>query len=229
MKKKIFIFLFCSMLCITNTYAYTNSIGIEFEKISKDTFLMGSPNSEKYRLKNEKQHLVVISNDFYMAKTEITQKQWEKIMGYNNSYFKSASKNLPVESVSWNEVMLFIEKLNTAEKTNKYNLPTEAQWEYAARAMSLHSFPFGTLNLKNCSLDNNLDAIIWYCGNARYKTWEVAIKKPNNWGLYDMQGNVAEWCLDRCNWRNSWTGFIGVVNKTYKDNIVDPISKKGVS
>ena len=131
-----------------------------------------------------------------MQTTEVTQKQWELIMGNNPSYFSSCGEDCPVDNVSWNDVQEFILKLNEKEGTDIYRLPTEAEWEYAARAGTNSALYNGNITVTDCSMDSNLDKIGWYCGNTGAKTHPVAQKEPNAWGLYDMSGNVYEWCQD---------------------------------
>ncbi|MCX5846264.1 MAG: SUMF1/EgtB/PvdO family nonheme iron enzyme [Deltaproteobacteria bacterium] len=162
-------------------------LNAKFVLISAGTFMMGSPEDEPKRLSNETLHQVTISKPFYMQTTEVTQGQWKKVMGNNPSY--SGDDNLPVEKVSWNDVQKFIRKLNKMEGTNKYRLPTEAQWEYAYRAGSTTVYFFG-------NDPDRLDEYAWYGNNSGAKTQPVEQKKPNAWGLYDMQGNVMEWCQD---------------------------------
>jgi formylglycine-generating enzyme required for sulfatase activity len=132
-------------------------------------------------------HMVCVS-DFYLGKTEVTQKQWTEIMGHNPSKFKGG--NSPVERVSWNSVQDFIKKLNK-ETGMHYRLPTEAEWEYAARNGG------GKEKWAGADKESELDEYAWYYGNsARDGTHAVAGKKPNGLGLYDMMGNVWEWCSD---------------------------------
>ncbi len=133
-------------------------------------------------------------NAFYMQKTEVTQGQWKAVMGSNPSR-SGAGDNYPVDSVSWNDVQEFVAKLNK-QSGKIYRLPTEAEWEYAARA--------GTETKWYCG-DNEscLDSIAWYKTNAEGKTHPVGTKQHNDWGLYDMSGNVYEWVED--DWHNSYT------------------------
>jgi len=173
----------------------TNSIGMEFVYIQPGTFMMGSPTNEHDRRDNENQHRVTLTHGFYMQTTEVTQGQWKAIMGSNPSKFKNCGVDCPVEKVSWNDVQSFIHKLNQREGSGIYRLPTEAEWEYAARAGSKTAFANGDISETECGYDSNLDAIGWYCGNAS-KTHPVAQKQPNAWGLYDMHGNIFEWCQD---------------------------------
>jgi formylglycine-generating enzyme required for sulfatase activity len=166
-----------------------NSIGMEFVLIPAGEFDMGSPSSEKDRYSNEGPvHHVTISKGFYLSKYEVTQKQWCEVMGSNPSHFEG--DNRPVETVSWNDIQEFIKKLNEMEGTNKYRLPSEAEWEYAARAGTTTSYSFG-------NDDSDLGDYAWYESNSGSKTHPVGQKQPNPWGLYDMHGNVWEWVQDR--------------------------------
>lgn len=161
----------------------------EFVSIPAGEFEMGSPSNEKDRKTDESPvHPVKISNAFYMGKYEITQKQWRDVMGSSPSYFKG--DNLPVEQVSWDDIQNFITKLNEKEGGNKYRLPTEAEWEYAARAGTKTKYFFG-------DEESKLGDYEWYKSNSGSKTHDVGQKKPNPWGLYDMDGNVNEWVQDK--------------------------------
>ena len=174
----------------------TNSIGMKFAHIPSGTFMMGSPASESGRDGDEKQHRVTLAKAYYMQTTEVTQGQWKAVMGSNPSHFKNCGDDCPVESISWNDVQDFIRKLNQQEGKNRYRLPTEAEWEYSGRSGSTTAFANGGIGKTDCSYDPNLDAIGWYCGNSEQKTHPVAQKQANRWGLYDMHGNVWEWCRD---------------------------------
>ena len=160
--------------------------GMRFEYIpptSEKGFLMGSPSSEIGRGTDETQHMVILTKGFYMQTTQVTQGQWKTVMGNNPSSFSSCRDNCPVENVSWDDIQTFIRKLNTKGE-GTYSLPTEAQWEYAARAGTTGAYA------------GNLDDMGWYDKNSGKKPHSVAQKQPNNWGLYDMHGNVWEWCQD---------------------------------
>ncbi len=174
----------------------TNSIGMKFVLILSGKFNMGSPDNEQFRSNDEINHKVKITKPFYLQTTEVTQEQWVTIMGKNPSEFIKKGKNNPVENVGWDDCQVFIKKLNKLERTNKYRLPTEAEWEYACRAGKSSAFAGGDITVKGCGQDPVLDAMGWYCWNAWRKTHAVAKKKINSWGLYDMHGNVWEWCGD---------------------------------
>jgi formylglycine-generating enzyme required for sulfatase activity len=163
-----------------------NSIGMEFVLIPAGEFQMGSHDGYQ----DEKPvHRVRISKAFYLGEYEVTQSQWQAVMGNNPSSFKG-DPNLPVESVFWDDVQEFIRRLNAKEGGTKYRLPTEAEWEYAARAGSTTVYSFG-------NNPSQLGEYAWYDDNARDKTHPVGQKKPNAWGLYDTHGNVWEWVQDR--------------------------------
>ena len=138
----------------------------------------------------------MLTEPFYLQTTEVTQGQWVEMMGGNPSEFDRCGKDCPVENVSWDDCQEFISRLNQREGTNKYRLPTEAEWEYACRAGRTAAFANGAITESGCGHDPNLDQMGWYCANAWRKTHPVAQKKMNNWGLYDMHGNVWEWCQD---------------------------------
>lgn len=157
-----------------------NSVGMKLMYIPPGTFVMGSPSDESGRHSDEKQHKVTLTKGFFMQTTEVTQAQWKAVMEDNPSYFKG--DDLPVERVSWDAVQEFIQKLNKREATDRYRLPTEAEWEYACRSDSKTAFCFG-------NDEKELGAYAWYGGSSLKKTSYVGKKKPNAWGLYDMYGN----------------------------------------
>ncbi|WP_207691606.1 SUMF1/EgtB/PvdO family nonheme iron enzyme [Desulfonema limicola] len=179
----------------------TNSLGMKFVYIEPGSFMMGSPENEPGRDSDETRHRVTLTKGFYMQTTEVTQGQWRAVMGSSPSYFKNCGDNCPVETVSWEYVQEFIKKLNRKEGIDKYRLPTEAEWEYSARAGNKTAFANGQITEKECGKEPNLDKMGWYCGNAGSKTHPVGQKKPNDWGLYDMHGNVYEWCMD---WKSDY-------------------------
>jgi len=165
-------------------------VKLELVLIPAGEFLMGSPDSDKDADADERpQHRVRITKPFYMGKYLMTQEQWEAVMGNNASYFKGP-KNL-VEDVSWDDCQQFLDKLNKRQgnPAGKFVLPTEAQWEYACRAGSKTRYCIGDDASK-------LDEYAWYAKNSDEKTHPVGEKKPDVWGLYDMHGNVWEWCQD---------------------------------
>jgi len=167
----------------------TNSIGMEFVLIPSGEFKMGSPSGEEGRLDREGPvHTVKIEKAYYLSKYEVTQKQWREVMSTNPSNFKG--DDLPVEEVSWNDAQEFIKKLNDKEVTDKYRLPSEAEWEYAARAGTTTRYSFG-------NDDSDLGDYAWYRDNSGSKTHPVGQKQPNPWDLYDMHGNVLEWVQDQ--------------------------------
>ncbi len=175
---------------------FTNSHGMEFVLIPAGSFIMGSPSNEAGRDNHERQHQVTLTKEFYIQTTELTQWQWKAVMGGNPSWFSDCGDDCPVEKVSWDDVQEFIRRLNQKEGIDKYRLPTEAEWEYAARAGSTTAFANGGITELVCGHDSNLDAMGWYCGNSGKKTHPVAQNKPNAWGLFDMHGNVWEMCQD---------------------------------
>jgi formylglycine-generating enzyme required for sulfatase activity len=162
------------------------------------TFLMGSPESELNRKNNETQHQVTLSRGFWMQETEVTQEQWESVMGNNPSYFKGG--RLPVEQVSWNDCQEYMRKLNALVSSDydyEFSLPTEAQWEYACRAGRTTPFNFGsTLNGDKANCNGNYPYGTSTKGKYLDRTTSVGSYQANGWGLYDIHGNVCEWCSD---------------------------------
>jgi formylglycine-generating enzyme required for sulfatase activity len=171
---------------IDNNLKATNSLGMTLVYIPAGTFLMGSPAEEAGRSDDELQHSVTLTKPFFMAATPVTQAQWEAVMGSRPSNFQG--DNLPVEQVSYDEAAEFCRKLSVKENKH-YRLPTEAEWEYACRA--------GTNTPYNTGSDENaLGEAGWYSANSGGQTHPVGQKQHNAWGLYDMHGNVWQWCSD---------------------------------
>lgn len=151
-------------------------------KVKGGTFEMGNKNGKNYE---KPVHKVTLSS-FYIGKYEVTQKEWKAIMGNNPSSHKG--DNYPVENVSWEDIQDFLKKLNANTK-HKYRLPTEAEWEYACRGGV-------SSNLLTYSGANTINSVAWYGANSGTETHLVGTKQPNELGIYDMSGNVMEWCSD---------------------------------
>jgi formylglycine-generating enzyme required for sulfatase activity len=158
---------------------------MEFVLIPSGTFKMGSDTGDQ---DERPVHQVTISKAFYMGKYEVTQGQWQAVMGSNPSA-SPGDANRPVDQVSWNEAQTFISKLNAVEGVQLYRLPTEAEWEYAARAGSTTIYSFG-------NDPKQLGEYAWHRSNAQRHSHPVGQKRPNAWGLYDTLGNVWEWVQD---------------------------------
>ena len=162
-------------------------------------FMMGSPENEQGRYDDEDLHSVTLSQGFWLGETTVTQALWQAVMSTNPSHFKG--ENRPVENVSWDDVQMFIERLNQMHRTLQTRLPWEAEWEYACRAGSQTPFNFDgelTLDKVNYRGTWNYEAGEWGEGALR-ETAEVKSYPCNAWGLYEMHGNVWEWCQD--NWQ----------------------------
>jgi len=163
--------LACAQQSTTPPRTFTNSVGMKFVWIDPGSFRMGPA------------HMVTLSKGFYLQTTEVTQQQWEAVMGTNPSHFKGPDR--PVESVSWEDAQKFLKKLNAKEKDSRYRLPSEAEWECACRA--------GGQEPDEAA---DLDEVAWWGKNSSGATHPVGQKQPNAWGLFDMRGNVWEWVQD---------------------------------
>ena len=161
---------------------YTNSIGMKFVWIPPGMFALGG------------RHQVTIKKGFWMSRYEVSQMEWQKVMGENPSKYKGA--DLPVDRVSWNDCQEFMNKLNSLEKTSKYRLPYEAEWEYACRAGTPTKYSFGEVINKKQANFNDLPSNYTMKMIASLKPTAVGALGGNRWGLYDMHGNMEEWCQD---------------------------------
>lgn len=184
----------------TNPKSIKNKIGMTFVAIPPGSFMMGSPANEPRRDVDERQHRVTLTRGFYLQTTEVTQRQWKAVMGENPAGFVQCGEDCPVDSLSWDMIQVFLEKMNKLEKGKTYRLPTEAEWEYAARAGATTPFAFGKcLSTEQANVNGKGDAPMPGCpaaGGFRMQPTKVATFPANAWGLYDMHGNVWEMTQD---------------------------------
>jgi formylglycine-generating enzyme required for sulfatase activity len=193
---------------------------LEMVEIPSGTFYMGSPENETGRTNSEGPRHQVTVKSFFIAKYPLTQAQYQSIMGYNPSHFKG--DNRPVEKVSWDDAVKFCQRLSQNTGKN-YKLPSEAQWEYACRAGTMTPFYFGqsiTPNLVN--YDGNYSYAAAQKGEYRQQTIDVGTFPPNAFGLYDMHGNVWEWCEDdwKDNYINAPTNGKALINPVGESKVI---------
>lgn len=176
----------------------SKACGAKFRLIPAGSYTMGTATTDEYYHFSERPRQVIISKPFYLQTTEVTQKQWKKIMKGNPSRFKKCGANCPVENVSWISVQQFIRKLNKREKTSAYRLPTEAEWEYAARVGGRTDYPWGDEpDCGQANYGNSKSRVLNECaGTNPGRTKRVASYPPNAWGLHDLAGSVFEWVAD---------------------------------
>ena len=191
-----------------------DGISIDMVRVEAGTFTMGATQEMEDPFDFEKPtHQVTLTNDYYIGKYEVTQALWQAVMGNNPSNFKG--DNLPVEEVSWDDCQEFISKLNSITG-KKFRLPTEAEWEYAARGgKKSQGYQY--------SGSNNISDVAWYEDNSRSKTHTVGSKQANELGIYDMTGNVMEWCHD---WYGSYSSS-PQVNPTGANSGSDRVDRGG--
>ena len=193
-----FVIVFAGCASANETFII-KEINLEMVKCPAGSFMMGSPEDEYDHSKGETLHSVNITKPFYIGKYEVTQSQFMALMKKEPSNFVGANK--PVEQVDWNDAKAFCDNLNQKYSNllpsgYKFDLPTEEQWEYACRAGTTTALNNGKEITTAKSLCPNLNEVAWYEMNSNNTTHPVGQKKPNAWGIYDMHGNVTEWCKD---------------------------------
>ena len=185
--------LLCSKEQTVDLQTYINTLQMRFHEIPAGCFLMGGKPDEMGSADNGTPHEVCISRSFYMQTSEVTQRQWQALMGENPA-LSGDCPDCPVENVSWHDIQDFIRTLDP-KGGGRYRLPTEAEWEYAAGAGNETASANGPV-IGSEGRDVNLEKVGWYVGNAGGNPRPVASLRSNPWGLYDMRGNVWEWCRD---------------------------------
>lgn len=182
--------IFCSVTKAEDQQVEKNSIGMSFVKIPAGRFLMGTPRPSYDRTVDSPAHEVKITRDFYLGVHEVTREQWKLVLSAGEW---DIDNDLPA-LVTWNEANEFCERLSALPAENQsgrhYQLPTEAEWEYACRAETTTNYSFG-------QDESLLDDHAWYAANSKDEMSLVGRKRPNAWGLFDMHGNAWEWCSDR--------------------------------
>ncbi len=206
-----------------NDAKVTNSLGMAFVLVPAGNFTMGSPKEEPGRGSSETRHTVTISRPFYMQSTEVTVQQWQHIMGRRFFGGQKGSGDMPAVQVSWHDARKFIKRLNALGE-GTYRLPTDAEWEYAARAGSRTPFSWGkeidcsrAMYANNRRRSNECGDHVRSMGFKSDQPAPVKSYSPNAWGLFDMHGNVWEWCQDRFDPDRHWHGLY------QQDQLTDPV------
>lgn len=196
------------------TFALSQDVSLEMIKVKAGTFMMGSPENADGRSDAEKLHKVTLTQDYWLGKFPVTQAQFQAIMKYNPSRFYGSQR--PVENVDWNCARDFCVRLNKKFEDKlpegyQFDLPTEAQWEYACRAGRKTAYFWGnSCNGTEANCDGNFPCGTTAKGPFLERTTDVGTYEPNDWGFYDMHGNVCEWCRD-------W------YNDDYGEDAIDPV------
>jgi formylglycine-generating enzyme required for sulfatase activity len=184
------------------TFTLPGGVPLVMVGVRAGSFGMGSPTTERSRSSDETLHQVTLTQEYYVGRYEVTQEQWQAVMGSNPSLFTSCGGSCPVEQVSWDDIRGtdgFLAKLNQLLGTTKFRLPTEAEWERAARGGTKTRFPFGDAldGDDGCGANAAANPNVWWCGNSGSSTQPAGAKAANPYHLYDMHGNLCEWVEDR--------------------------------